>query len=149
VAFFIDAPRAFVDWIGVTDTLQHAATGGVRTITLSQLDGSLLAIAHAKSTTTGLSVYELPASAQLHKQNADCVTGALIASIWQNHNAFGSGQELQSLVLDCESGQIIVCKIGQYLLTMVASLAIQPGMLRGKMMTVAHSLEDLYKLQEM
>jgi len=127
-----DVPRGFVDWVGVTNTLEHAATGGIRTITLSQMDGSLLAIGHAKSTTTGLSVHELPASARIHKQNADCVTGALVASIWQNHAAFGSGQELQSIVVDCETGQIIVSKVGPYLLSIVANHTIPPGMLRGK-----------------
>lgn len=100
---------------------------------LLQLDGSVLSLAHAASTTTGLHPsMSLTAAAHLNKLNGDSVTGALIASIWQDHNAFGSSQDLQSLILDCENGQIIVAKISTFLLCMVANHNIQPGMLRGK-----------------
>ena len=110
-------------------------------------DGSLLAIGHGTSQTTGLQVTDLSPSQQLTRFNSDTVTASLISSMWFEHNDVGGGgQAMATLNIDFENGQIAVTAIGQLLLCFVASHTIQPGMLRGKLMTTAHSLGQLNDL---
>lgn len=138
-----------MDWTAVTETLQHAATGHVRTVMLLTQDGSLLALGHGTSQSTGLAATAQTPSQQLTRFNSDTVTGSLIASIWSEHNDVGGGgQPLSTLNVDFENGQICVTMIGVFLLCFVASHQIQPGMLRGKMMTTAHSLGELTTLYQ-
>jgi hypothetical protein len=112
-------------------------------------DGSLLAIGHGTSQSTGLEVSQLSPSQQLTRHNNDTVTSSLISSIWYDHNEVGgAGQQLSTLNVDFENGQIAVTAIGQLLLCFVASHQIQQGMLRGKLMTTAHSLGELATLYQ-
>eukprot|EP00461_Guttulinopsis_vulgaris_P002022 UN02023 len=110
-------------------------------------DGSLLSIGHGTSKSTGLSVTQLSPMQQYTRSQNDNVTASLISTMWHDYKEFGAQHGLQTLNLDFENGQIAITSIGEHLLLcFVASHDIQPGMLRGKMMTIAHSLAELTQL---
>jgi predicted regulator of Ras-like GTPase activity (Roadblock/LC7/MglB family) len=115
------APVAFADWSRVTEILDQAATGGITSIMLIQQDGALLASSRGTPAST--------------------VTGALITSIWGDHAAFGAGQDVQALLIDCSNGQVSVARVGAFLLCVIADNRTQPGIIRGKVRlhTLHHS----------
>lgn len=140
----------FVDWISVAETLQHAATGKVRTVMLLHRDGSLISVGHATSEKTGLQVKDLSSSHQYIRAQGDNVTASLISAIWHDYKQFGGQQnELMTINVDFDNGQIAIATLGtSLLLCFVASHDIPAGMLRGKMLTVAQSLQELMQLYE-
>lgn len=111
-------------------------------------DGSLLAIGHGKSQTTGQQVNEMSKNQQITRLNDDTITSALIATIWHDHAEFGGGHPLTTLNIDFANGQIAITVIGDLLLCFVANHQIQPGMLRGKLMSIAHCLGELVDLYQ-
>ena len=70
------------------------------------------------------------------------VYGALMTNIWESFEQQGIREDLQSVVLQNTEGTVMVIKIHQMLLAVVADNSVTQGILRAKVMALTTHLMD-------
>eukprot|EP00051_Salpingoeca_urceolata_P006316 m.83848 g.83848 ORF g.83848 m.83848 type:complete len:124 (-) comp14777_c2_seq1:81-452(-) len=115
----------------LADVLRQTTTGGVRETMLVQHDGSLVAYAN-------------------QEQQESQVAGAIASNIWSAYTTHSSAaaEPITQLLVECESGNLLVTRVGQFLLCLMSDSDTGFGMLKAKAQALkAHLEEPLSRIQ--
>lgn len=150
-------PRLFINWSVLQQILHSSASidSGINNILLLKLDGSLLTAAHTDAdvakqhaATMGEDGTEAAASSSSSVAPVpSSIVGALVANIFKTTELNGlnylGAQQLNMIMLDCESGHIAVCRLARFLIVIQAKKDTNAGQIRLKMNELNANLQAL------